>query len=583
MCSIMVHQEILREINQQQLPERYSSSVENYLMPLAAKIAKLNAHKNGALLVGVQGGQGTGKSTLALFTSLLLKTHHNLRVVCLSLDDFYLTKKEREVLANNVHPLLKTRGVPGTHDVDLACQTIAKLHQLKEGDDLLIPRFDKALDDRKPEAKWDLISGKVDVILLEGWCISARHEDQLLLKSPINILEAQHDESGVWRSWVNEQLKHEYPALFDQLDYLVVLQAPSFDVIYEWRRLQEHKLRASIAETSDQPDGVMDDRQIANFIQHYERITRNCLNTLPMRADCLFKLDESHAICEMLEPIKAAPLMVVTDLDGTLLDHYSYSFNAAEPALESLKQHNIPLIINTSKTYAEVAGIQAELLVDAPCIVENGSAIYLPKSAWPSLANQLSDDLLLVGDQYVKILGEPRDKILTILQQLKGQFGYIFEGFSDYTERVLVEKTGLPLAQANQALERHYSEPIIWQDSEERYCKFERDVAKRGLMLLRGGRFIHVLGQCDKGQSLTWLKGLYGRLKNQNAKPLVVALGDSQNDSAMLEIADIAVVVKSPVHAYPVICKPKGEVCYTAQQGPEGWNDAILNIIEEHC
>ena len=576
----MVHQEILKEINKQQLPTRYLSSVECYLMPLATKIANLKMHRDGALMVGVQGGQGTGKSTLALFTSLILQTSHNLRTVCLSLDDFYLTKKERGQLADDIHPLLKTRGVPGTHDIQLACQIIAKLNTMKTGDEVLIPRFDKAMDDRKPESEWDRISGKVDVILFEGWCVSATHEDDSLLKCPINKLEAELDQLGVWRGWVNEQLKHQYQALFKQLDYLVVLQAPSFDVIYEWRLLQEHKLKASITKPSGNVSGVMEDDQVAHFIQHYERITRHCLNTLPKYADCVFKLDANHAICEMVEPKQVRPLMVVTDLDGTLLDHFDYSFAPAIPALEALKHQDIPLIINTSKTYTEVVGIKADLVVDTPCIVENGSAIYLSASAWPSLAGQLSDDLLLIGDQYVKIFGEPRTKILTVLQCIKDQNDYLFEGFSDYTEAALVKLTGLSQTRATQALNRHFSEPIIWQDSEERYQCFKADIERSGLMLLRGGRFIHVLGRCDKGQSLAWLKGLYSEKNDEKSAPLLVALGDSQNDSAMLALADIAVVVKSPVHEYPEITQPKGEVHYTVQEGPEGWNEEILRIIE---
>ncbi len=575
----MVHEDILKEINKQQLPTHYLSTVECYLMPLAAKIAKLKLRKKGAMMVGVQGGQGTGKSTLALFTSLVLQTTHHLRTVCLSLDDFYLTKKEREQLSVDVHPLLKTRGVPGTHDIGLASKIIAKLNSMKEGDHVLIPRFDKALDDRKPESEWDRVSGKVDVILFEGWCVSASFEDDSRLKKPINKLESEYDKLGIWRGWVNEHLKHEYPMLFDQLDYLVVLQAPSFDVIYEWRLLQEHKLKASIADTPGNHSGVMEDDQVAHFIQHYERITRSCLKTLPMDADCLFKLDKTHGIYEMVETKLSGPLMVVTDLDGTLLDHFDYSFTAAMPALGLLKRFDIPLIINTSKTYTEVAGIKHELAVDTPCIVENGSAIYLSKSAWPLLASRLTDDLLLIGDQYVKIFGEPRAKILTTLECLKDQNGYLFEGFSDYTDEALIKTTGLSQERAIKALNRHFSEPIIWHDSEARYQDFEADIERCGLMLLRGGRFIHVLGHCDKGQSLDWLKNLYSE-KNGGQSATLVALGDSHNDSAMLAIADIAIVVKSPVHDYPEITEPKGEVRYTSQEGPKGWNEEILKVVE---
>lgn len=576
----MVHEEILSEISQQQLPKSYANLVERYLIPLAEKIAVLKAHTNGALLVGVQGGQGTGKSTLALFMSIVLQHYHHLSSVSLSLDDFYLTQSERGRLADEVHPLLKTRGVPGTHDIKLALHAISALKALKVGEHVRVPRFDKASDDRKPESEWEPISGKVDVILFEGWCVAARPEDDVLLDDPINTLEAEHDPLGLWRHWVNEQLKSDYQVLFNQLDYLIVLQAPSFDVIYEWRRLQEHKLKASIGGVSGSHCGVMDDDQVAHFIQHYERITRNCLKTLPALADCLFKLDKHHTIFDMVEPKKNNSIIVVSDLDGTLLDHFDYSFSAALPALASLKQRGIPLIINTSKTYTEVVGVKAELAVDTPCIVENGSAIYLPISNWPTLAEGLSDDLLLIGDQYVKVMGEPRAKILTILQGIKHQNDYLFDGFSDFTPESLALLTGLSQDAANQALNRHFSEPILWHDSEERYLNFVAEVEQYGLMLLRGGRFIHVLGRCNKGQSLAWLKGLYCEQNGLNTAPRVVALGDSQNDSAMLLMADIAVVIKSPVHEFPDIIQPKGDVRYSTQEGPRGWNEEILRIIE---
>ncbi|WP_250654845.1 HAD-IIB family hydrolase [Alkalimarinus coralli] len=568
------------EIHQQRLPERYLSSVERYLMPLADKIAALKVHRSGALLVGIQGAQGTGKSTTASFISLILHHTHNINAVCLSLDDFYLTKAEREKLGREVHPLLETRGVPGTHDIALALSTINQLKKSDGHHEVLIPRFDKARDDRKPIEQWDVIQNRVDVILLEGWCVAAEPVDESALVDPINTLEATSDSSGVWRNWVNEQLQNEYQVLFGLIDYLVVLQAPSFDVIYEWRLLQEQKLKDEVIQYNGDLSAVMDDDQIARFIQHYERITLNNLKMLPDKADCLLKLDRDHQIYEMQASHRPRSFMIVTDLDGTLLDHYDYSFDAAMPALKVLKSRTIPLILNTSKTYAEVVGIKSELGIDTPCIVENGSAIYLPEAMGERLSDDLKGELTFEDDHYVHVFGEPREEILTVLDCLKEQYGYQFEGFSDYDVNALVAKTGLAPDRAEQALNRHFSEPVIWCDSDERYQAFLHDIERHGLMLLRGGRFIHVLGRCDKGRSLSWLKSLYRAQRGEGKTPIVVALGDSQNDSAMLSVADIAVAVKSPVHEFPDINNPQGRLIYTTKTGPGGWNEAILEILQ---
>ncbi len=297
----MVRKKIIEEIERQRLPENYASSVDRYFMPLADKIANLHMHQNRTVMIGVQGGQGTGKSTLAVFISLILQKKHKLNCVVLSLDDFYLTKSERKVLAETVHPLLKTRGVPGTHDTHLALKIIDQLKALKNNDKVSIPRFDKAQDDRKLKSEWDTVTDCVDVILLEGWCVGVEPQSEDCLVCPINELEEQNDVSGEWRRWVNEQLRLGYKTLFDQLDYLITLQAPSFDVIFEWRLLQEQKLKERSSQVKGLSAGVMNDDEIAYFIQHYERITQQCFDTLPEKADCVFKLNEEHQIEKMTE------------------------------------------------------------------------------------------------------------------------------------------------------------------------------------------------------------------------------------------------------------------------------------------
>lgn len=292
----MVHETILQEIKRQRLPQQYLATVEQFIVPLAATIASLQRHHGCALVVGVQGAQGSGKSTLATFLSIILGERFGLTCANLSLDDYYLTRSERSQLSRTVHPLLKTRGVPGTHDVQLAIDTIEQLISLSEAQCLELPRFNKAIDDRKPQSEWDYIQGKVDVILFEGWCIAAPPQPEASLTHPINALERQEDEAGKWRYWVNEQLKNRYGALFNKINYLIVLQAPSFEVVFDWRLLQEQKLQASTTSHGVNATGIMDANGVTRFIQHYERITRHCLIALPEKADCIFKLNRDHQI-----------------------------------------------------------------------------------------------------------------------------------------------------------------------------------------------------------------------------------------------------------------------------------------------
>lgn len=207
----------------------------------------------------------------------------------LSIDDFYLTKKEREQLAAIAHPLLATRGVPGTHDLPLLAACLKQLNALEPGRQLPLPRFDKASDDRADPATWPVVTGPVDLIILEGWCVGSRPQTDEELQAPINALEREQDADGGWRRYVNAQLAGEYAQLFAVLDALIFLQAPSFAAVYRWRLEQEKKLAARTKGT-----GVMNAQQIGEFIQHYERLTRANLTTLPAVADIVLEFDDAH-------------------------------------------------------------------------------------------------------------------------------------------------------------------------------------------------------------------------------------------------------------------------------------------------
>ena len=231
------------------------------------------------LVLGLCGAQGSGKSTLAAGLVEAARAR-GLAAATLSLDDLYLTRAERAVLAREVHPLLATRGVPGTHDVALGLGLLARIDA---GEAVHLPRFDKATDDRAPEASWTALPGPLDLLVFEGWCVGAVAEKEAALADPVNALERHEDADARWRTWVNAQLAGDYQHLFARIDALVLLAAPAFEVVFEWR-LEQERTGA----------GVMDAAQIAHFIQHYERLTRYILAEMPDRADLVIHLDRDR-------------------------------------------------------------------------------------------------------------------------------------------------------------------------------------------------------------------------------------------------------------------------------------------------
>ncbi len=282
-------------LQRNKLPDSYLESANRWFAPLVAEFSEALTLKS-PLIIGINGTQGSGKSTLADYLCTMLG-EHKLTTVSLSLDDFYLTRAERQTLADTVHPLLKTRGVPGTHDITLALNTI---NSLIEGlGETLIPRFDKSTDDRHLEADCDLVSGAVDVIIFEGWCVGSKPQPDEALAKAVNSLEQNSDADGSWRNFVNHALTKDYEPLFDILDGLIMLRAPSFDTVFNWRLEQEQKMIARLKSQDDADySGVMSEAQIAEFIAHYQRITEHSLEEMPSRADHLFQLDTQRQIIE---------------------------------------------------------------------------------------------------------------------------------------------------------------------------------------------------------------------------------------------------------------------------------------------
>ncbi len=238
----------------------------------------------GLFVLGVSGSQGSGKSTLAKAVVAELRGRG---VACdvLSIDDLYLPRAARQQLAADIHPLLATRGVPGTHDVGLGLSVFAALDA---GEPVHLPRFDKASDEPRERAEWPEVS-VLKVLVFEGWCVGARPRPDALLADPVNALESREDPAAVWRRFVNTQLGSAYQRLFAQIDAQAFLAAPDFAVVKDWRLEQERDI-------AGQGHAVMDEAGIARFVQFYQRLTEWMIEEMPRRADLTARLDQNRLV-----------------------------------------------------------------------------------------------------------------------------------------------------------------------------------------------------------------------------------------------------------------------------------------------
>ena len=295
-CFIRVKKDCLKFITSQETKKdkfkNKDKMIKSFLIPVSFWIVK-KANKKKPLIIGLAGGQGSGKTTISSILTLILKKYFKLNVFKVSIDDFYKTRKDRKLLSKNKHPLLMTRGVPGTHDVDLMLKFFKKVKS-KNFKNLTVPKFNKAIDDRCNKNLWYKLKFKPDVIIFEGWCVGAKAQTNKELKKPINSLERVYDQGIKWRLHVNNQLKTKYKALFKQLDGLLYLKAKNFNLLKEWRLKQERKLWIQTKIKKNLK--IMSSEDIINFMQTYQRITQQMFKDALKSSSIIMNLNRNHQI-----------------------------------------------------------------------------------------------------------------------------------------------------------------------------------------------------------------------------------------------------------------------------------------------
>ena len=264
--------------------------LNKFYLPIGNMINDEYLKSKKTKIIGLTGGQGSGKSTISNILKIILKEEFNLDTVIFSIDDFYKTFKERKLMSKKISPLFLTRGVPGTHDTRMlhSCINNLKKRKFKK---VMIPKFDKSIDDRSPKSKWIKVSKNPHVVIFEGWCVGVTPQEKKDLIIPINKLEKEKDKNRNWRIKVNKELKYNYQKIFNLIDKLIFLRVPNFKYVLKWRLLQEKKLRIN-----SNGKKTMNDNQIRNFIMFYEKITKHMIKILPKKTDTLINLDTQHRL-----------------------------------------------------------------------------------------------------------------------------------------------------------------------------------------------------------------------------------------------------------------------------------------------
>ena len=295
-CYRKVNSECFKFIKSQETSkEKFKNKekmIKSFLIPISFWIAK-KVDKKGIYIVGLSGGQGSGKTTISSIISIILRKYFKLNVFIISIDDFYKTRKERFLLSKRIHPLLMTRGVPGTHDINMMLDFFKRVKG-KKFRSLKLPKFNKVTDDRYNKKSWYSLKKKPEIIIFEGWCVGAKAEKNNTLKKSVNSLEKLKDTELTWRRYVNEQLKTKYKQLYDQLNCLLYIKSSNFTLLKKWRIKQEKKLR--LKNKRSNKFKIMSDKEVINFMQTYQRVTQSMFKYVPKYASIILTLKSNHQI-----------------------------------------------------------------------------------------------------------------------------------------------------------------------------------------------------------------------------------------------------------------------------------------------
>tara|TARA_B100000029_G_scaffold498060_1_gene566383 strand:- start:296 stop:1225 length:930 start_codon:yes stop_codon:yes gene_type:complete len=276
--------------------EKFSNKkkmLKKILIPLCFWIMNKKDNLKRTLFLGISGGQGSGKTTIAKLLEIILSKYFNKKVCTISIDDFYKTLKERQNLSKKKYFLLKTRGIPGTHDISFIFNLLKNLKR-KKFIKTYMPKFDKSIDDRLKKSRWKKIEKKPDIVILEGWCIGAKPQIFKKLRKPINKLEQYEDKKMIWRNFANSHLKRSYKKLFSKIDEIIFLKVPNFSLITQWRLKQEKKL--NLRNKFSKNKKIMSYSQILRFVMFYQRITLQMFLDLPKIASVVMCLNNNHEI-----------------------------------------------------------------------------------------------------------------------------------------------------------------------------------------------------------------------------------------------------------------------------------------------
>ena len=298
-CFLKVKNDYLNFLNNEAIYNKSKSSkiknLKKIYIPISFWINNKYKKKGKTLILGLSGSQGSGKTTVTSILQIILKKFFKKNIYIISIDDFYKTLRDRNRMSQQKHSLFKTRGVPGTHDINLIKNFFISVKR-KKFKKIKLPKFNKSIDDRSKKNYWHNINKRPEIIILEGWCVGAKPQIISSLRKPVNILERHEDKDLIWRKYANEKLKKEYKEVFAMIDYFIFMKVPNFKIVFKWRLLQESKLRKKLHYKKK----IMTYSAIKRFIMFYQRITLQMMKDLSKSASIVLLLKKNHEIKRVL-------------------------------------------------------------------------------------------------------------------------------------------------------------------------------------------------------------------------------------------------------------------------------------------